>query len=85
MLCLTQNCTQIQAIYSEYSSRTAAYKKSLSADFEDYSTLLKKSDSFLSRYAELLRRSQKAMGEEADGSSSAITPSVQSGVKSDDG
>jgi hypothetical protein len=64
---LIQNCTRIKAIYSEYTTRTAAYKKSLSADFEDYSTLLKKSDSFLSRYAELLQRSQKAIGGEADG------------------
>jgi hypothetical protein len=64
---LIQNCSRIKAIYSEYSSQTEAYKISLSDDFNDYSTLLKKSDSFLSRYAELLRRSQKAIGGEAGG------------------
>jgi hypothetical protein len=66
---LIQNCSRIKAIYDEYTSQTEAHKKSLSADFEDYSTLLKKSDSFLSRYTELLRRSQKAIDGEAGGAS----------------
>jgi hypothetical protein len=73
---LIQNCSRIKAIYSDYTFRMAAYKRSLSADFEDYSTLLKKSDSFLSRYAELLRRSQRAIEGDAGGSSSPSTPSA---------
>jgi hypothetical protein len=77
---LTQNCSQIRALYSEYTSQVAAYKKSLSADFDEYATLLKKSDAFLSRYAELLGRSQRAIDGDAGGASYAITPSASAGA-----
>jgi hypothetical protein len=56
-------------MYSEYTSQATAYKKSLSAGFDEYATLIKKSDSFLSRYAELLGRSQRAIEGDAGGDS----------------
>jgi hypothetical protein len=67
-------------MYSEYTSQAAAYKQSLSADFDEYATLLKKSDRFLSQYAELLGRSQRAIEGEAGGASSVSggTTAVQS-------
>lgn len=69
---LQQCCSELKSIKSEYDTRVNLYEKNIVDTVGSYSELIKKSNSFLDTFIELLQQSQYALGRDSVSDATAM-------------